>query len=270
MNVLWPLVLITYKEGIRNRAIYGISFFALALFAFNVVIANMAPRDVGKVTVDIALSTVSLAGLLLVLFVGINLIAKDLDKRTIYMVLARPLSREQYIVGKFLGMCLLILSTVAFLGLFANLSILSLKLAYPEYFPRFNWWLVELAILFIALSLIILSALSFFFTSFVTSSFVTLVLTMLAYIIGQALGDVKALAEAPQAAGITVSPLTAGIVKTAYYVLPNLSFFDIKVYAAHGLDLSWSYVGLTALYGLVYTVIAVGFAAFFFRKKEFP
>lgn len=270
MNILWPLAFITFKEGIRNRAMYGISFFALALFGLNIVIANMAPRDVGKVAVDVALSTVSLAGLLLVLFVGINLIAKDLDKRTIYMVLARPLSREQYIIGKFLGMCLLILATVAFLGVFANLSILLLKLAYAAYFPRFDWLIVEVALAFIALSLIVLSALSFFFSSFVSSSFVTLVLTMISYIIGQSMSDVKALIEAPRAAGFEISPVTATVVNVAYYVLPNLSFFDIKVHAAHGIEIGWPYILSVSLYGAVYTAIAVGCAAFFFRKKEFP
>ena len=107
MTVLWPITLITFKEGIRNRAVYGISLLALLLFGANFLVAGMMPRDVGKVAVDFALSTISLSGILLVLFIGINLLAKDIDRRTIYMVLARPISRSQYIIGKFFGMCLL-------------------------------------------------------------------------------------------------------------------------------------------------------------------
>src|SRR3990172_3090754 len=127
MTAIWAIAVITFKEGIRNRAIYGISIFALLLLGANLLISSMIMQEVGKVAVDMALSTVSFAGLLLVLFVGINLMAKDLDKRTIYMVLARPISRAQYIFGKFLGMCLLIVVTVAFLSVLALLSILMLK-----------------------------------------------------------------------------------------------------------------------------------------------
>jgi Cu-processing system permease protein len=270
MNVLYPIAVITFKEGVRNRALYGISLFALALFGFNLVIANMVPRDVGKVAVDMALSTVSFAGLLLVLFVGINLMAKDLDKRTIYMVLARPISRAQYIFGKFLGMCLLIVVTMVFLCVLALLSVLMLKLSYPGYFERFSWSLVIIAMVFIISMLILLSALSFLFASFASTSFITLILTMISYIIGQSLTDVKALVESSQAVGLGVSPLTVKLVQVAYYIFPNLSFFDVKTQAAHGLSIAPSYILLVLLYGAIYTSVAVTLAALIFRKKEFP
>src|SRR5512144_731443 len=120
---LWPIALITFKEGIRNRALYGITLFALLLFGVTALVATMIPREVGKVSVDMALSTISFAGLLIVLFVGINLLAKDLDKRTIYTVLSRPISRSQYIIGKFFGMVLLITVTTGVISLLAMGSI---------------------------------------------------------------------------------------------------------------------------------------------------
>jgi len=270
MTVYWPLALLTFKEGIRNRALYGISLIAFLFLGANVLISGSAMREIGKVAVDMALSTISFTGLLLVLFIGINLMAKDLDKRTIYMVLSRPISRPQYIVGKFFGMALLIVVTIAVLSVFGMLSIIIEKWAYPDYFPRFFWGPIFLAVLFAALSLILLSAVSFFFASFSSSSFLTLILTIMAYIIGQSLSDVKALVEAPQTAGITVSPVTHIIVQAAYYLFPNLSLFDLKIQAAHGLAVSPSYVGWTALYGLAYTCLMLFFAALIFRKKEFP
>src|SRR6266704_1559632 len=108
MKPIFPVAVITFKEGIRNRAVYGIIILSLLMLTVNFLICEIIMREVGKVAVDIALSTVSFSGLLLVLFVGINLMAKDLDRKTIYMVLARPISRTQYIVGKFLGMVTLI------------------------------------------------------------------------------------------------------------------------------------------------------------------
>lgn len=270
MNVLWPIAVITWKEGIRNRAIYGISLFAFMLLGLNLLVANMAPRDVGKVAVDMALSTISFSGLLVVLFVGINLMAKDLDKKTIYMVLSKPISRSEYILGKFIGIVLLLLATVAFISFFALGCLFVLKSAYAMYFPRFSWALVFLGIFFIMIMLIILSALSFLFASFSTTSFITLVLTIISYLIGESLSDIKALLETARTTGESVSPITMQVVQAAYYLFPNLSFFDIKLQAAHGLSLPLSTVLWTILYGVVYAALAITAASIIFRKKEFP
>jgi ABC-type transport system involved in multi-copper enzyme maturation permease subunit len=270
MTTLWPIALITFKEGIRNRAIYGIFLIALMLLITNFLISGMIPREVGKVAVDIALSTAHFSGLLLVFFVGINLMAKDLDKRTIYMVISRPISRSQYMVGKFFGMALLIIAAMVFLSIFAALSIFVIKLYYPGYFPRFSWSMVLLAMSFSILSLILLSALSFLFASFTTSSFITLVLTMMAYLIGRSSYDVKVLVESPQAASVHPSPVIVKLVQIAYYLFPNLSVFDFRTQAAHDLPVAPSYILWVLLYGAVYTSLVMTGAAIFFRRRELP
>jgi ABC-type transport system involved in multi-copper enzyme maturation permease subunit len=269
---LWPIAVITFKEGIRNRALYGITLFALMLFGATALIATMIPREVGKVSVDLALSTISFTGLLIVLFVGINLMAKDLDKRTIYTVLSRPISRSQYIVGKFLGMVLLITVTMGILSVLAMASLVLMKAVHsPDNFMRFSWQLIILADCMTVLMLILLSAVSFLFASFTSSSFITLVLTIITYIIGQSLSSVKALVESPpQEIGVTVSPVTVKIVQVAYYLFPNLSLFDIKLQAAHALPVSPSVIVWSVVYGIVYMTLAILIASLVFRKKEFP
>lgn len=269
MTQLWPISLITFKEGVRNRAIYGIFLMALMLLISNFLFCSMIPREVGKVAVDIALSTVYFSGLLLVFFVGINLMAKDLDKRTIYMVISRPISRPQYIIGKFFGMVFLIIASILFLSIIAGLSIVLIKLSFPGYFPRFSWTAVLLAQSFSALSLILLSALSFLFSSLTSSSFLTLVLTMISYIIGRSSYDVKALVESTSG-GINPSPVLVKLVQIAYYLFPNLSVFDIKNQAAHNLPLAPSYIVWCVLYGVVYTCLVITIAALLFRRREFP
>ncbi|MFZ3209072.1 MAG: ABC transporter permease [Geobacteraceae bacterium] len=270
MNPLFPIAAITFKEGIRNRAIYGISIIALMMLVVNVLISQMIMQEVGKVAVDLALSTVSFSGILLVIFVGINLMAKDLDRKTIYMVLARPISRAQYIVGKFLGMVGLIVVSNVILGAFAAASLFMLNRIYPAYFQRFSWSMVVLALVFIVLMLVLLSALSFLFASFTSSSFITLVLTIISYLIGNSINEVKALVEAPQAVGIDPSPVTVKVVQVAYYLFPNLSFFDIKTQAAHGLAISPAYICWTVTYGLVYTCLVIAIACLIFNRREFP
>ncbi len=271
MIVLWPIALITFKEGIRNRALYGITLLALLLFGATAMVATMIPKEVVKVSIDLALASVSFTGLLIVLFVGINLMAKDLDKRTIYTVLSRPISRSQYIVGKFFGMALLIVVTTGVLSLLALGFIALLKISIASYFTRLSWSLIGLSLSLTMLMLILLSALSFLFSSFTSSSFITLVLTIIAYIIGQSLSGVKALVESPpQGLGFTASPVTVKIIQAAYYLFPNLSLFNIKIQAAHALPVSSSFVLWVTLYGLVYISLAITLAALIFKKKEFP
>ena len=270
MRILWPIALITFKEGIRNRAIYGISIFALLLLSANIIVCGMIMREVDKVAVDMALGVVSFAGLLVVLFVGINLLAKDLDKKTIYMILARPVSRVQYIVGKFFGLVLLISFTMFILAVFAVVSIFIVKYSYPGFFQNFSLPPVLLSIVYSTMGLILLSALSFLFASFSSTSFITFILTVITYLIGHSVSDVKALVEAPSEAGIVVSSLTVSIVKVAYYVFPNLSFFDLKTQAAHAIPISPSYIVWTISYWGFYTSLSIGFAALLFRRREFP
>jgi len=267
---MWPVAAVTFLEGIRNRAVYGITLFALLLLVVSNLVSGMIMQEVGKVMVDLALSTVAFSGLLLVLFVGINLMAKDLDKRTIYMVLSRPISRPQYLFGKFFGMVLLIVTTIVIVSLFAVAAILLTRMQYPDYFARFSWTPIFLSIALTTLSLILLSALSFLFASFVSTSFLTLVLTILSYLIGHGINDVKALVEAPQQVGIQVTPFTVKLVQGAYYLFPNLSLFDIKTQAAHGLSVPLSTIGWTVTYGLGYTAIVMILATLIFSKREFP
>ncbi len=270
MRLLWPIALITYKEGIRNRSIYGICLLAFLMLAANFLISDMISHDIGKVAVDIALSAVSFSGLLLVLFVGINLLSKDLDRKTIYMVLAKPVSRSQYLVGKFFGVALLVVTCLCLLSCFAVSSIYLIKLGHPGYFPRFSWGLVGLALFFSTLMLVLVTALSFLFASFTSTSFLTFILTVISYIIGMSLNDVKSLVETPQAVGIAVSPVTVKAVQLAYYLFPNLSLYDIKLQAAHGLAVPTSYVIGIAGYTVLYSCIALTLACLVFRKKEFP
>ena len=103
MKSVISLAIITFKEGIRNRALFGIGLLALFVLGLNLAVAGFFMRDIGKVTVDMNISALSFAGLLLIFFVGVNLMAKDIDRKTIHLVLSKPISRRQYIFGKFFG-----------------------------------------------------------------------------------------------------------------------------------------------------------------------
>ncbi len=269
MRKLWPVAKITFLDAVRSKVLYGIAFLALLMFGANILISGMVMREVGKVSVDIGLAATGFSGLLLLFFVTINQLAADFDQKTIYMVLARPISRTQYLLGKYFGMVLLI--TVAMLC-FSAVMLSTISFVYwsaSDYFDRISWGLVCVATLLNFCQLYILCALSFLFATFSSSSFVTFVLTLLCYFIGHGLAAVKDIVASSSAIGIEVSLTTREIIDAAVWVFPNLSLTDIRLEAAHGIWPGTSYLLGTALYTGVYIALVLGLAVLIFRRREF-
>jgi ABC-type transport system involved in multi-copper enzyme maturation permease subunit len=263
------LAYITFKEGIRNRALFGIFIMAILAFAFTVTLTNLFMRDIVKVAADLALATISFSGLLMVIFIGTNLLSKDIDKRTIYMVISRPISRSQYVLGKFFGLCLLIMAAVLFLGFVSSLPVYLAGLSYENPQAHFKWDIYFAAIIFIAMKLMLMASIIIFFSSVTSTSFISLILTIATYIIGTTTEVVKGLVDVKME-GVEITPLMANAIKIAYYVFPNLSAFDIKILAAHGISLPPNYLLWVPLYWLFYTSIMVTAGSLFMERREFP
>jgi ABC-type transport system involved in multi-copper enzyme maturation permease subunit len=269
MKGIRSLAYITFIEGIRSRALFGIFIIALLMFAASVLLTNLFMRDIMKVAADLSLSTISFSGLLMVVFIGTNLLAKDIDKRTIYMVISRPLSRSEYVMGKYAGLCLLVTAAVLFLGVISSLPVYLSVRTYHNPVTVFSWSIYFVAISFIALKLVLISGIIVFFSSITSTSFISLVLTIATYIIGSTNEVVKGIMQS-RPKGEELSPLMAFIVKFVYYVFPNLSAFDLKLQASHGLPIPEGYILGVSVYAVIYTAIVITAAAVIMERREFP
>ena len=190
MSRILALAIITFREGIRNRSAFGILLFSLFILGLNISVAGFFMRDIGKVSADMNLSALNFAGLLLVLFVGINLIAKDIDKKTIHLVLSKPLSRVEYIWGKYIGIQMFISFSLFFLIVISTGTMFFLKSQYPDYFSPFSWGVFWTACFFILIKLSVLSSIVVFFSSVTTNSFITLIFSVCAYLVGVSIEEV--------------------------------------------------------------------------------
>ncbi len=269
MTNLWPIAKITFLEGLRSRLFFGLFIIAILLFSSTYTISYLFPFDVIKVATDLSLWTSSFVGLILTLFLGTQLIAKDLEKRTIQMVLARAVSRSEYIVGKFMGISLIIASSMFVLSGFASLAVWSIDLLTPDRYGIFYWPVFLFSLFMITLMLIVLASVIFLFSSFASSSFLALGLTLIVYLIGQSIEELKQFLETG-AEGIAISPVFLKAVKAAYYIFPNLAVFDFKTQAAHGLAVPPSAITWSLLYGIFYVGVMITSAAWLFRRREFP
>jgi len=270
MKSILALAGITYREGIRNRSVYGIVLFSLFIFGLNVAVAGFFMRDIGKVTVDMNLSALSFSGLLLVFFVAINLIAKDIDKKTIHLVLSKPISKVEYVWGKYLGILFFVTVSLAILFALSSLTVLLLKTMYAGYFREFSWLIFYEAAFFVLVKLAVLSAIVVFFSTVTTSSFITLIFSVCTFVVGGAIEEVVFYLKSGFAAQeLALSESLLRFIEIVSYLVPNLSVFDFKIEAAHGLATGAARLGFSLAYGVVYIVILLLLASVIFRRREF-
>ncbi len=264
--MLRAIAWITFLEGLRNKAVYGISLLAGLMMTFTVAISSMIMRDVGKVATDFALSSATFAALLVVLFVGITILARDMERKTVYLALSRAVPRSRYLVGRFLGLALLQSALILLLLVASSATLLLVKQLYPSFFGSVSLWLVCLAHLFILQQMFLLTALSMLFSLVASSSFVTFLLTTLTWLIGSSTQEVKLLIES--AGTDNISPAVKLLVQLAYYLFPNFALFDLKATAAHGLAINTTSLGFSLLYGLGYSIAVLSVAVVLFRRRE--
>lgn len=264
--MMWAIIKVTFWEGLRNKAVFGIALLAGLMMMFTVVLSGMIMRDVGKVAADLTLSTATFASLLVVLFVGINILARDFERKTIYLALARAVPRSRYLVARFLGLGVL-QAFIVLLLLFVSLSTLLLvKNIYSGYFGLVSLKVVALAHLFVLVQMLLISSMSMFFSMVASSSFVTFMLTTISWIIGSSTQEVMLLVESDTT--LHLSPVTKMIVTLAYYLFPNLSLFDFKAIAAHGLAVDVQRISISLGYGLAYMVAVLALTIILFKRKE--
>ncbi|MBT3176495.1 MAG: ABC transporter permease subunit [Desulfobacula sp.] len=265
---LFALTILTFKEGVRDRALFGIGLFSLLLMAGSIVVVSMFMRELHKVTVDINLSAITFAGLLLSFFVSINLMSKDIDRYTIYSVLSKPFSRSQYIWGKYLGIMLLIVTAMGILTFCSSLAIWFTKSQYSLYFQGFSWMEFYKAVYAELLMFFLLNALIVFFSTITTSSFITLLFSISTYIAGQTIEEVVLFLKTKHAAEIFMSEGINTIIGIVQYILPNLSVFDLKLQSAHAITISWDYLAAVTGYSIVYSIVLLIMASLIFNKRE--
>lgn len=269
MKRIQALAILTFKEGIRDRALYGITIMAVMMLLATILLTNLFGHELGKVMVDLCLSTIAFAGLLLTFFVNINLMAKDIDKRTVYSVLSKPFSRTEYIMGKYFGLILLVFVSLFLLVVFSTGIIFIIKSADASlYFKDFSWICYFQAFAFQLMMFVLLNAVIIFFSSITTSSFLTLIFSLSVYVTGQSIEEVVSFFKKEALVYNITSPVNQFVVEYLQYVFPNLSAFDIKMFASHGKLISISHTLSLFGYSIVYSALLLFFASLIFNKRE--
>jgi ABC-type transport system involved in multi-copper enzyme maturation permease subunit len=258
-----------FKESVRDRVLYSIGAFALLLVAGSVLIGQITAGQDLKIIKDLGLATIEIAGALMTIFIGVGLVSREIDRRSIFSLLAKPLPRWEFIVGKYVGLVLTI--TV---NLWAMAAALYLALAWqlwtsPEN-VRLSWTApamdprLLIAIVMITAEMALLTAVALLFSTFSSSGLLSVIFTVGVFISGLASGDLRNFGDIVEA-----NPTVASLVSAIGWALPAFSAFDVKCQIVHGLPVAPGFVLGMVAYAAVYSAAAVGLSIALFARREF-
>jgi len=254
MRQVFAIAQVTYREAVRNRVLYSLLFFVAALLIVSSILDRITLGQSGKVVLDLGLAAVHLSGALIAIYLGVSLMAREIADRTLHVVLAKPVGRGTFLMGKYLGLVATLALIVAVMGL-ALLGALAAFGVPPglAFFQAVGMIWVELAVL---------TAVAVFFASF-TGPFLSGMFTLGLFVAGHLAPGLRALGES------TGDKVLVAAGRVVYYLLPNLEVFDLKVQALYHTPVSAAAAGLALAYAAGYTAVLLGAAGLVFARRDF-
>lgn len=256
---------ITLKGIFRDRVFQGIMVLAV-LFLFIPSAASLSMRQVTELSITLSLSLISFILLLLSVFLGATSLWKDMERRYTFSVLSLPISRSSYLLGRFFGLALFLILTSTVLGSAACIMVKFTSSIYPSERP-IVWSLLVLTLVFATFKYILLVGVALLLSTVSTSFFLPIFGTICAFLASGITQQVYEFVNSPSAEKL-VSPLLKPTVTVLYYLLPNLSGFDLKVNAIYGVPPDFTGLIITAAYFIAYTAILLGVSAILFNRRE--
>lgn len=258
----------TLLETIRGKILRVFLALSFLVMLGNVFITELFSWSLGKVSIEFGMSIASLTGLLIIFFLVIRLFYKEIENQTIYFVFSKPVSYIEYIWGKYIGFLVLLIIAECVFCLGTALSLQYVILKYPLYIsPLFTWNTFFQAFFLQLVGLAVVLAFSIFWSSFMTEPFIAMITTIITYLIGINVELIRKLFIDVYVADINRKALY-WVAKGTTYVLPNLNVFDQKSDAAYGVAMDFSRFCLIVSYGVLYCIIVVMLAVFFFSKRK--
>lgn len=246
-----------FREAVRDRVLYNLVLFVLLLIAGAIFLGELSAGQDAKIIVDLGLSAMLLFGVFIAIFVGVGLVYKEIERRTLYAILSKPISRGQFLLGKYLGLCLTLLVNVLIMGLGVSLALVYVRRGWDPLV--FKIWP---AIFLIYVELMIVTGVALLFSTF-SSPALSALLTFFVFIIGHFSADLKTLGNS---AG---SVAARWLFRSLYYLLPNLSNYSVITAAAHGYVPDVRSITLAVAYAIVYIVVLLAGATLVFGRRNF-
>ena len=245
----------TFREAVRDRVLYNLIAFALLLSAGAILVGQISIGIERLVVVNLGLTAVTLFGVVIAIFIGIGLVSKEIEKRTLFTVLSRPVRRWEFVVGKFFGLT----GTLVVNTFFMSIGVFLALLYVVHHFERADVGILT-ALYFIVLQFLMVCALALLFSSF-SSPMLAAVFTFALFVIGNLSEDLRGFANVAKGFG--------GWIATAVvYMVPNFSALNIVSQVAHGEAVGGRLILFNSLYALLYSAMAISGAVLIFQRRN--
>ena len=246
----------TFREAVRDRVLYNLVFFALLMMVAAIAVGQISIGIEQIVIVSLGLSAISVIGLLISVFLGVALVSKEMDKRTLYALLAKPVRRWEFLLGKFGGLVLTLAVNTAAMALGLLLAMLYVKHSLERSDAT-----VLVAVYFILLKLALIVALALLFSCF-TTPLLAILFTAGLYTVGLYVQELRNLPLE------LLSPAMTAFTKWLSYLLPNFENFNVMAMAAHGRAVPGAFILQNTLYTVVYCTIVLAIASVVFSRRN--
>jgi ABC-type transport system involved in multi-copper enzyme maturation permease subunit len=264
MSTVAQVAVNVFKESVRDKVLYNLVVFAVILMAAAYLIGQLTAGQDIKIIKDLGLAAIATFGLMIAIFIGIGLVWKEVDRRSIYSLIVKPVSRAQFIVGKYCGLTLTLavnvaVMTVAWYGVLAYMAVTMPANSHAA--SALDPSMLK-AVLLIFFELALVTAVALFFSTF-SSPFLSAGLTLGLWVVGHFNTDLRNFQS------VVDSPAAVWLARGLYWMLPNFSAFDVKYQVVHALPVPASYLASTALYCAVYVTLLVVAAVAVFSRRDF-
>jgi len=257
LRTIKAIALNTFRETVRDRVLYNLILFAILLVVASVFVSELSLSEESKFIADLGLSAMTVFGAVISIFIGVTLVFKEIDKRTVNFLLAKPVRRYEFIIGKYAGLSLTLLLNCSVMALgtilalvYVNHGMSPLVRAMPS------------AALLIFLELLVLVSVALLFSSF-TTPMLSALFSFAVFVIGSLSPDLKL------AASMSRSGTVRMLLTVLYYCLPNLSNFGFIAEASHGQTVPLRMALSAAVYAFVYVLILLSATVAIFQSRSF-
>ncbi len=253
MTRLFALALNTFREAVRDRVLYTILFFAAGVILLSLALEEITIGDQAKVVRSVAQGSIDVFGSIIAMFLGVSMVWKEIERKTVYTVLSKPIPRGMFVLGKYLGLMMTIAAEIAILMVvYVGLMVVQQHFPPLVVFVSMGMLLCELALLCAWATLF-----STYSAPITASAF-----TLAVFVIGHLADDIRLFGQEAESADVRA------IAQVLYWMLPNFEIFNLRAYAVHERPIPWDRVGAAVAYGLTYTGAVLGVAMAVFQRRD--
>jgi ABC-type transport system involved in multi-copper enzyme maturation permease subunit len=260
MNRVAAIAWNTFREAVRNKILYSLLFFAVLIILSALAIGNLTLHEEVRTIRDIGLFGIDLFGVIIAIFVGVNLLYKELDLKTVYTILPKPLWRWEFVLGKWLGMLLTLAVQMTVMGVVLALVLAGQGANFDTATAKAVW------LLFI--NVMMVTSIAVFFSAF-SSPFLSGFFALGCFVVGRSVPDIRALGGKLGETSRAILNMVCDVVPNMHLFYPSGAIVGAEEVSVHRGFVGMDYMLSTTGYGVSYSLVVLVLAMLVFRKRDF-